>query len=147
MATYTADAGTLMREAHGSETVVTSRYIANGVSISPGDVYQMCRVPNGCTINSIHYYGRSSGTGGIVFDVGYASSALNTLSVFGKATISSTGQNVLLGTAEPVTVSVSDDAAQQYWVITLQPSSGTNTATGTFGLVVRYSRAGTGRPT
>lgn len=150
MATYTADAAQngFIRELHSGETVVVARYIANGVTISTGDVYQMCRVPNGATITGINYYGRSSGTGGIVFDLGYQSTALNTLSVFGKATISATDQYVAGAVAGlPFTVSVSDDAASQFVMLTLQPASGTATATGTFGLVVRYTRAGAGRPT
>ncbi|MEN9704969.1 MAG: hypothetical protein RLZZ393_848 [Pseudomonadota bacterium] len=147
MATYTADAGTLNRLVHVGENVVVSRYISNGVTMSVGDVYQMCRIPNGATITGMEFYGRSSGTGGIIFDVGYTSSALNTLSVFGKATISATDQKVVVGTTTlPSTVSISDDAAQQYWIVTMSVASGTATVTGTFGMIVRYTAAGAGRP-
>jgi hypothetical protein len=148
MATYTADAAqnNFVREVHVGPTVVVSRYIAGGVTISTGDVYRMVNVPNGATITDVRYYGRAAGVGGIIFDLGYVGSALTTLSVFGKATISATDQIQSGALASlPWTVSVSDDATP-YITLTLQPSAGTATATGTFGLVVTYTRAGAGRP-
>lgn len=149
MATYTADAaqGGLIRAVYDGVTTVVSTYIANGTSISTGDIYVMANVPNGATIIGLTTWGRSLNTGGIVFDLGYISSALTTNSVFGQFTISATDQYVVrTPTTLPFTVALSDDAANQFVTVRAVVASGTITNTGTFGLVIQYAVRGAGRP-
>lgn len=146
MATYTADAAQAYVQPRMSEqgaVAIVSRYISNAVSISTGDVYLLAKIPNGATITDLRWYGRSSGTGGIVFNLGTAASA----SLFGAVTISATDQYITAGnTALPYDVSLSDDTVNQYLVLQATMASGSVTATGTFGVVVKYSMRGAARP-
>lgn len=144
MATYTASEAqsySVVRLNESAPTVQAARYISNGTTISSGDVYLLAKVPNGATITDMRWYGRSSGTGGIVFNLGISGSA----SLFGAATISATDQYIGVGTtALPYTVALSDDAVNQFITIQATQASGTATATGTFGVVVTYVWRGQG---
>lgn len=146
MATYTADAAhsyVQPRLNYEGPTQMVSRYIAGGTTISSGDVYLLAKIPNGATITDLRWYGRSSGTGGVVFNLGTAASA----SLLGAVTISATDQYITAGTtALPYTVSLSDDTVNQYLVLQATVASGSATATGTFGIVVTYASAGASRP-
>lgn len=152
MATKTADAGHDYVQPRGNpqQGLVTmiSNYVANGATISSGDVFWMCKVPHGATITDMRAWGRSSGTGGIVFNVGTTTSA----TLFGPFTISATHQFVgLTGGASatqqfPFLVSLSDDAAVRHVTLAFTMASGTATATGSFGLMVSYTMPGQGTP-
>lgn len=149
MATYTADAAQSWAQPRVNEDAPTQAYglyIANGVTISSGDVYQMVKIPNGAIITDIRFHGRSSGTGGIVFNLGISGNA----TLFGPVTISATDQYISVNGASatlnlPYLVSVSDDTQPQHLVLQLTQASGTATATGTFGLIVSYLTRGQGR--
>lgn len=150
MATKTADAAhdyVTPRVNYRGRTTIISRYEAGGSTISSGDVFWMCKIPNGATIVNLQGYGKG-GSSGIVFNVGTTGSA----SLFGPFTISATHQFVsLTGGASatqqfPYKVSLSDDAATQYVTLALTMASGTATATGSFGLIVDYLMPGNAGP-
>ena len=151
MATKTADAAhdyIPPRLNFDSATTMIANYVANGSTISSGDVFWMLKVPNGATITDMRWWGRSSGTGGSVFNIGTTGSA----SLFGPATISATHQYIALtGGASatqqfPYKVSLSDDAATQFVILAATMASGTATATGSFGLSVTYLPPGQAGP-
>lgn len=151
MATKTADAAhdyVAARSNYSGATSMISNYSANATTISSGDVFWMLKVPNGATITDLRFWGRTSGTGGVVFNVGTTGSA----SLFGPATISATHQYISLtggasATAQfPYKVSLSDDAALQYVVLALTQASGTATATGSFGLMATWLMPGNAGP-
>ena len=158
MATYTGDGAQSYINPRYNEdgpTVAYSLYVANNVSISTGDVYQMVKVPNGAVIVDIKFHGRSSGTAGIVFNLGINAANSNgtagTASTFGPVTISTTDQFIQVGAGAsatltlPWTVSISDDTTPSHAVMSLTVASGTITNTGTFGLIVTYLTRGQGR--
>lgn len=147
MATKTADAGhdyVQPRENNRQGvTQVLSSYVASGATVSNGDVFLMAKVPNGATITDIRGMGRSAGVGGIVFNVG----TTGTATLFGTFTISATHQFVAVtGTGLPYLVSLSDDAATQFVTLTFTQTSGTATATASFGLLVSYLMPGSAGP-
>lgn len=152
MATKTADAGHdyVQPRANPQQGITTmvANYAANGSTISSGDVFWMLKVPHGATIFDMRAWGRSSGTGGIVFNVGTTGSA----SLFGPFTISATHQYVTLTSGAsatqqfPYLVSLSDDAATRHVTLAFTVASGTATATGSFGLMVSYTLPGQGTP-
>ena len=151
MATKTADAAqdyAQPRANYSGGTTMISNYVASAATISTGDVFWMIKVPNKSWITDLRAWGRTSGTGGIVFNVGTTGSA----SLFGPFTISATHQYVSLTSGASATqnlpyyVSISDDAATQYVTLALTAASGTATATGSFGLLVTYYTQGTGAP-
>lgn len=147
MATKTADAGHdyIQPRANNRQgaTWVESEYVAGGATISSGDVFQMVHVPHGALITDLRGFGRSAGTGGIVFNVGTSGSA----SLFGTFTISATHQFVnVTGTALPYRVSISDDVEPKQITVLFTQASGTATATGSFGLVITYLMPGAGGP-
>lgn len=151
MATKTADAAqdyVQPRADYRGMTTMVANYTAAGSTISSGDVFWMLKIPNKAMITDIKGWGRSSGTGGIVFNVGTTGSA----TLFGPMTISATHQYVsLTGGASatqqlPYFVSLSDDAALQYVTIALTMASGTATATGSFGVLVSYLMPGNAGP-
>lgn len=138
MATKTADAGhdyVQPRVVYSGKTGIYSQYVANGATVSSGDVYYMAKVPDKAVITDIRGFGRSAGVGGIVFNVGTTGSA----SLFGTFTISATHQFAsVLGTGLPYQVSLSDDAATDYVILAFTQASGTATATASFGVMVEY---------
>lgn len=151
MATKTADAGhdyVQPRSDYRGITTMISTAIANGTSISTGDVYWMLKIPNRAIITDLRGFGRSSGTAGIVFNVGTTGSA----SLFGPFTISTTQQYVNLTSGAsatqvfPYAVSLSDDAAVQFVTLAMTVASGSITATGTFGLIASYVMPGNAGP-
>ena len=151
MATKTADAGhdyVQPRANFDGVTSMISNYVASGATMSSGDVFWMLKVPHGATIVDMRAWGRTSGTGGVVFNVGTTGSA----SLFGPFTISATHQYVTLtGGASatqnfPYVVSLSDDAATRHVTLAMTVASGTATATGSFGLMVSYLMPGTAGP-
>lgn len=146
MATKTADAGhdyVQPRDNPGGKVAIVSRYVASGATVSSGDVYYMAKIPNGALITDIRGFGMSAGVGGIVFSVGTTASA----SLFGTFTISATHQFVnALGTGLPYQVSLSDDAAAQYVILTFTQASGTATATASFGVIAEYYMPGAAGP-
>ena len=151
MATYTADAAQSYVQPRQTEKgVVTmiANLTANGNSVSTGDIYWMAKVPNGAMIIDLKAFGRSSGTGGIVFSVGLTSSA----SLFGAFTISATHQYSSLNAQAsatqnlPYMVSLSDDAATQYITLAMTVASGTVTNTASFGMMVQYVMRGAAGP-
>jgi hypothetical protein len=147
--TYTSDLATAgnVRQNVDGETVQIPLYIANGRSLSAGDVLFMANIPNGATIVSLNTFGRSASHGGFTLDLGLKMPALTTLSIFGQFTVSATDQYVVRTPITlPYTVSISDDQAIQYAILTAAPTAGTSTNTATIGVVVRYTMPGTGRP-
>lgn len=146
MATKTADAGhdyVQPRDNPTGKTAQLASYVANGATVSSGDVFNMLKIPNGATITDLRGFGRSAGVGGIVFNVGIAGSA----SLFGTFTISATHQFVnVLGTGLPYTVSASDDAASQFITLLFTQASGTATATASFGVLAEYYMPGAAGP-
>lgn len=146
MAAYTADAGQAgapVRLNHVGITAVKSTYNAAGVTVSSGDTYLMAKIPNGVEIVRLGFFGRSSGTGGIVFNLGTSADA----SLFGAVTISGTTQFIQVNNASatqqlPYKVSLSDDAVPLYRPLLLTVASGTGTATASFGLLVEYLAPG-----
>lgn len=151
MATKTADAAhdyVSARVNYNGVTTMMSNYTAAGSTVSSGDVFWMLKVPNKAMIVDLRFWGRSSGTAGVVFNVGTTGSA----SLFGAATISSTHQYITLNSGASATaqlpyyVSLSDDAANQYVTLALTMASGTATATGSFGLMVSYLMPGNAGP-
>lgn len=151
MATKTMDAGhdyVQPRSAYSGITYIKSDYTAAGSTLSSGDVFWACKIPNQATIVDLRFWGRASGVGGVVFNVGTTDSA----SLFGPATISATHQYISLtagasATAQlPYQVSLSDDTATQFVRLALTVASGTATATGSFGLLVGYLMPGTAGP-
>lgn len=151
MATKTADAAqdyAPVRANYSGQTSMLASYTAAGGTLSSGDVFWMVKVPNKSWITDLRFWGRSSGVGGVVFNVGTTGSA----SLFGPATISATHQYISLNSGASATqnlpyyVSLSDDAATQYVTLALTVASGTATATGSFGMLVSYFTQGTGAP-
>lgn len=147
--TFTADLGgaNVVRQIHVGETVLIPRFVVNGLSLSNGDVIQFCNIPNGATIFDVRTYGRASGHAGYTIDLGLRHPSLNTLSVFGQFTVSATDQIVMrTPTTLPYTVSISDDAAQQYVIVSGTITAGSTTTTGTIGVIVKFTVPGSGRP-
>lgn len=147
--TFTADLGgaNVVRQNHVGETVLIPRYVANGISLSAGDVLFMANIPNQATIIELRTWGRSSGHAGYTFDLGLKMPALTTLSVFGQFTVSATDQYIVRTPITlPYTVSISDDQPVQYAIVTAVPTAGSTTLTATVGLVIKYTMPGTGRP-
>ena len=150
MATYTADAaqaGAPVRAVHTGINVMHGKYVADGVTISDGDVYQMVKVPNGAEILRLGFYGRSGGTGGVIFNLGTSANATQ----WGTVTVSGTQQFISVNNASatqalPYKVSLSDGAQPQHLKILLTVETGTGTATGTLGLIVEYLMPGQAGP-
>lgn len=152
MATKTADAAhdyiQPRASARQGATHIVSNYTANAATMSSGDVFWMAKIPHGATIYDLRAWGRTSGTGGVVFNVGTTGSA----SLFGPFTISATHQFVTLTSGAsatqnfPYAISLSDDAMPRYVTLAFTVASGTATATGSFGLMVSYLMPGTAGP-
>lgn len=145
MATYTADAaqtGIQPRLAVDGVTIIKATYIAGGVTISNGDVYQLAKIPHGVSIVDVRGFGRTSGIGtGTVIDFGITGSP----SLFGKMSITTADNfQILSPTSLPYNVSLSDDASNQYIVVQATAGATSATATGTFGVIISYVRRGTG---
>lgn len=147
--TFTGDLGgaNVVRQVHVGETVLISRFIVNGLSLSAGDVIQFANVPNGATIFDVRTWGRSSGHAGYTIDLGLRHPSLNTLSAFGQFTVSATDQYVVrTPNTLPYLVSISDDAAQQFAIVSATVTAGSTTTTGTLGVIIKFTVPGSGRP-
>lgn len=151
MATKTADAAqdyVQPRNNYTGKTTMVANVTANGGTMSVGDVFWMIKVPHGALITDMRWWGRTSGTGGVVFSIGTTTSA----TLFGTATISATHQYIALTTGAsatqqfPYQVSLSDDAAVRHITLAATVASGTATATGSFGLLVEYMMPGAAGP-
>lgn len=151
MATKTADAAhdyVQPRSNYTGLTTMVATYNAANATMSSGDVFWMMKIPNGAMITDMKWFGRTSGTGGVVFSIGTTGSA----SLFGAATLSATHQYIGLTSGAsatqqfPYRVSLSDDASAQYVTLAATVASGTATATGSFGLLVSYLMPGAAGP-
>jgi hypothetical protein len=154
MATKTADAGhdfVQPRSNYDGITYIVSNYTANGSTVSAGDVFWMAKVPTGAVIVDMRWFGRSSASGGTVFNIGTTGSA----SLFGPATISATHQYIQIGQTAgtsgtqqfPYAISLSDDAATRHVTIAVTVATATSpTATASFGLLIGYLMPGQAGP-
>jgi hypothetical protein len=154
MATKTADAGhdfVQPRSNYNAITYMVSNYVANGSTVSAGDVFLMAKIPHGATIVDLKFFGRASAGGGTVFNLGTTTSA----SLFGPVTISATHQFIAVGQTAgtsatqqmPFLVSLSDDANPRHITLALTVATATSpTATSSFGLMVGYLMPGEAGP-
>lgn len=127
---------TIRMNPSGLNSIVRT-YVANGVTISAGDVIQFLKLPNGAVVVDVALSGVARNTA-TVFDIGDAGDADR----FGNdLTLSTTGlvARMNVDTGHGYLVSISDSDAQAGLIITATVvSTASATITGTINLSVTY---------
>jgi len=140
MATFYSSAvpagGGSARGAKGGETVTRVASYATTAKPTTSDSIQLVKIPHGAVITDIVQYGVVT-DGDIHFALGFSGAT----TTFGSATASATARSVVVvTTALPYTVSVSDDAQNRYATLlaSITTASASVTTTNSFAWVVKY---------
>ena len=157
--TYTASEAYALKSLHAGLNVVRSRWAygdptgsGSQVSLSTSDIVFMARIPNKAVVVDGYLAGGNTGMTTGVWKLGLrpasgtAGAAVNTVEGYSLsddaliAAASTTAGNIVRFSAfrSPFTVSISDDAAQQWCWVVATYAAGSATATGSLNLVLQY---------
>ena len=136
MATATQTATSMANPARSLPTGLISKTISfnsGATSVSGASVVQLCKIPHGATITDLVQY-HTTGADSCPVDIGISSDNASTFaSQSTQAAVSRATKGI------PYRVSKSDDAADQFDILTVTATPGTATASFKIDLTVYYS--------